>query len=279
MNTLKINIEEIPNQEVREVVRIIDSVANELSIDFYLIGARARDFWFESLSLTPRRFTLDIDFAVLVPDEEIFGKFKSLLIEENGFEATKENPHRLIYTYKDIVVDLLPFGEIANSGYISFNDKSSTIISVIGFKEVYEQLLNDGFVEGEVKIASLAGLCLLKLIAWDDRKNEREKDIVDFSIIVKYYFDFIQTEFYDDYLDLITEDFDTIKAGGRVLGRHINKIIRNNSKLINRINRILSENVDDINNSKIGVIISQQLGIDVETAISIINEIMAGLNE
>jgi len=188
MITSKINIESIPNPEVREIVQIFNNVAIKLNLDCYLIGARARDFWLEAIYITPLRFTMDIDLAVLVPDNDKFEEVKVELISEHGFQRVDYIPHRLIYKKNKLLVDLLPFGDIAKAEYISFEDGDTTIISVIGFKEVYQQLLDDGYQENEVKIASLPGLCVLKLIAWDDKNFTRLKDIDDFAIIVKNYF-------------------------------------------------------------------------------------------
>jgi predicted nucleotidyltransferase len=279
MSTSKININSIPNPDVREIVQIIDTVAIKLNLDYYLIGARARDFWFEAIDITPHRFTLDIDFAILVPDNNKFEEVKTLLINEYGFQRVDAVPHRIIYYKNDLIVDLLPFGDIAKAGYITFEDGDATIISVIGFNEVYQQLLEDGFKEGDFKIASLPGLCVLKLIAWSDKPTAREKDIIDFSIIVKNYFEIEHNEIFELHQDLFTDNFDTTISGARVLGRHIKRITERNEKLNTRIIKILTENVQDLENSPMGEIMSKYINEPVDKAIVLIEEVIKGITE
>ena len=236
-----INIDSIPNPDVKEIVQIIDKVAIRLNLDYYLLGARAREFWLESNNITPQRFTLDIDFAVLASDNDKFEEMKTILTNEYGFQKVEGVVHRVIYEKNDLLVDLLPFGDIDKSNYISFNDGETTVISVIGFKEVYQQIFDDGYSDGDFKIASLPGLCVLKLIAWNDKPFERKKDIEDFAIIVKNYFEIAQKEIYELHLDLFTDNFDTTRTGARVLGRHIKKISIRNEKLSTRILKILND--------------------------------------
>ena len=279
MSTSKIKIDSIPNQDVKEIVQIMNSVAIKLNFDYYLIGARARDFWLQEINITPHRFTFDIDFAILIPDNDKFEELIKLLIQEYGFQKVDAVPHRIIYYKNDLIVDLLPFGDIANSEYISFEDANNTIISIIGFKEVYQQLLEEGLAEGDFKIASLPGLCVLKLIAWNDRPKAREKDIIDFSIIVKNYFEIAQNEIYDLHQDLFSDDFDTTMSGARVLGRHLKNIINRNKKLNTRILKILTENTIDKENSPMGDIMSKNIMEPVEKAILLIEEVIKGIND
>jgi predicted nucleotidyltransferase len=46
---------------------------SRLNIDFYLVGAVARDVWMSGIhKIAPRRTTGDIDFAVLINDKGIY---------------------------------------------------------------------------------------------------------------------------------------------------------------------------------------------------------------
>ena len=279
MSSLRINIDSIPIPEVREIIKIIDIVLSKLNFDYYLIGARARDFWFESINLPPRRFTLDIDYAVLVPDIDKLDEIINLSTNEYGFQKIIGVPHRMKFIKSDLLVDLLPFEDISLSEYVILADNEKTKISIIGFKEVYQQLLDDGYSEGELKIASLPGLCILKLLAWDDKPFERDKDIVDLANIIYHYFDFTMDEIYELHKDLFTDEFDTYRAGARVLGRHIKKITERNEKLNDKIITILSENVKDVYNSRIADIMAGELKKTVEFSISLLKEIIIGLND
>ena len=275
MNISNSNINTIVSEDIKEIVKAIDVVSKKLSLDFYLIGARARDFWFDKIKINPVRRTLDIDFAVLVPTVEKFELFKNELITHHGFIQKEGIPHQLIFLKNEMIVDLLPFGDIGISEYVNLTN--STIISIIGFKEVYQETLELGSVDEDLKIASLAGLCILKLIAWDDKKNLRTKDLDDFSIILKYYFEFSQEEIFESHLDLIEELKETELVGARVLGINMNNIIQKNSKLRERIIHILNGNVDDLYNSPIGDRIAVLLHKPISNAVELIKQVMAGL--
>lgn len=72
---------------------------------------------------------------------------------------------------------------------------------------------------------NLACLFVLKLIAWNDRPNERDKDIFDIVYIMTTYADTgNDTRIYEDHIDLIeAEPFDLGIAAATLLGRDIKR--------------------------------------------------------
>ena len=272
------NLKNVSKEAVQEVISRIHEACMEAKVDFYLIGARAKDFWLTANKISPRRFTMDIDFAVLVPSMKTFDKIIKILYEKHGFKTIEKIPHRIIYIKNDLVIDLLPFGGVEKAGYINFNDKFDTKISIFGFKEVYENSVSVNISGEKLKVASLPGLCILKLIAWSDNPLEREKDIQDIFNIIQHFFNIESEEIYKKHLDLFeNDDFETINAGARVLGRQINKILKGSDKVMKRIIEILEQNVQDAENSVIGIIIAKDSGITVEKAVIILKELLKGL--
>jgi predicted nucleotidyltransferase len=75
---------EITNANVKEVISVLNRAFTEFGIDFYLIGAKARDYWFDANKIPIIRGTYDIDFAVLVPDIQHFENLK-IKLKENFF--------------------------------------------------------------------------------------------------------------------------------------------------------------------------------------------------
>ena len=71
-NTFKTDSEDIPDGNERDLISLLNTCCEKLGLDYFLIGARAKDYWFSKYELSPRRFTRDIDFAVLVPGIEEF---------------------------------------------------------------------------------------------------------------------------------------------------------------------------------------------------------------
>jgi predicted nucleotidyltransferase len=78
-------------------------------------------------------------------------------------------------------VDLLPFGEIEAAGQVIVERTGMSSIKADGMKEVYafgaELIhLDTGHT---FKAATLPGIVLLKLVAYDDREELRQKDALD----------------------------------------------------------------------------------------------------
>jgi len=60
-------------------------------------------------------------------------------------------------------------------------------MSVVGFQEAYENALTVNLKGSELKVASLPGIVMLKLMAWDERGAENSKDATDFYSILSRY--------------------------------------------------------------------------------------------
>jgi len=57
MSYLQLNITNIPYPELKEILTRLDNLLKEYGVEFYIIGARARDFWLAAKDIPPRRFT------------------------------------------------------------------------------------------------------------------------------------------------------------------------------------------------------------------------------
>jgi predicted nucleotidyltransferase len=165
-NTLKIDSGKIPNLEVRDVIHSLNKVFENLGIEYYIIGARSRDFWFSAHDLPLHRFTRDIDFAVLVTGMDHYNQLIQALEKTGQIELVENIPHRLTFIKDNFMVDLLPFGKIGESGYVHFKDKIDTQLSILGFNEVFDcKIVADFGDDLQIKLATLPGLCILKLLA------------------------------------------------------------------------------------------------------------------
>jgi len=111
-----------------------------------------------------------------------------------------------LFIKNDFIIDLLPFNE-TGAYYTNFKDKFDTKISVIGFKEVYDKGTKLEKITGTlVKTATLPGICILKLIAWSEKPEQRQKDIKDFQAILENYFEIESNQIYESHLDLFEDD-------------------------------------------------------------------------
>lgn len=255
----------------------------KFDIDFYLVGAVARDVWMSAINnIDPRRTTGDIDFAVLINNKGTYEALKEYLIQNEGFHPYKGNSFVLIWKDKT-EVDLLPFGAIEDEdGIVSMNGVGLTNISLQGFTDVYEEGLPQ-LELGEThqfKFCTLPGIVLLKMIAWDDRPEKRRDDIKDISDILNHFFNMYDNEIWTNHNDLFAEeDADLIHIAARVLGREMSKIALRNEKLFERIEGILNVNTMELSDGKMAAIMVEYFQDTVEDNVVLLNQIKQGFLE
>ena len=284
MSSYKINYEQLRQQpEITEMLFALQRGLEKYGIDFYLVGAVARDVWMSGINkITPRRTTGDIDFAVLINDKGVYEELKEYLINTEGFHPYKGNSFVLIWKEKN-EVDLLPFGAIEDEeGKVTSSGLGLTNISLQGFTEVYEQGLPQLDLEGkhQFKFCTLPGIVLLKMIAWDDRPEKRRDDIKDISDILNHFFNMYDNEIWENHYDLFElEDVDLNHIAARVMGREMSKIAKRNEKLFSRIEGILNNNIDDMPNSKMGNIMIEYFQNTIEENVNLLKQLKHGFTE
>ncbi len=67
---------------VKEVFYLVDFTCNEMGIQLYLIGAQTRYFHLEEQGIKPGRGTMDIDFAIMLPDINAYNQLLDLSLTE-----------------------------------------------------------------------------------------------------------------------------------------------------------------------------------------------------
>jgi predicted nucleotidyltransferase len=101
----------------------------------------------------------------------------------------------------------------------------------------------------QVNVCSLAGIVLLKLFSWNDRK-ERDKDITDIKIILHHYLELQDLEEYGLYthvLDLYDpEDVNNYQSlvAARIVGNKISDMLQQAPEVKQRIASILLLRLD-----------------------------------
>lgn len=175
-----------------EVLRTVDRVARELRVDYFVLGATARDIVLYGIfGIDPDRGTLDVDLAVAVRDWSQFEQVKATLIKTGEFTAEGATPHRLFRRDDRLKtshpLDLLPFGGVEDGSHkIVWPPELSIAMNVAGYREALEAAqeveIAPSFV---VRVASLPGLAVLKLLAWADRGIEDRRDATDLVTIMR----------------------------------------------------------------------------------------------
>jgi predicted nucleotidyltransferase len=284
MNTYKINYNQLRQQpEISEMLTALERGLAKFKVDFYLVGAVARDVWMNAINkIEPRRTTGDIDFAVFINNIETYDELREHLINDEGFFPYKGNNFVLIWKGRT-QVDLLPFGAIEDeNGRVTTNGIGLTNISLQGFAEIYEEGLPELNLEGEhqFKFCTLPGIVLLKMIAFDDRPEHRRDDIKDISDILNHFFDMYDEEIWANHSDLFgEEEIDLKELAARVMGREIKKIAKRNPKLHERVTNILEKNTNDIANSRMGIIMVEYFKNTIEENVRLLRQVETGFEE
>jgi predicted nucleotidyltransferase len=211
------------------ILREVEEVSERLEIAFFVVGATARDIILEhQFDIDTRRATLDIDIGIFISEWDQFETLKNELIRSTRF-APSQQKQRLIYN-DNFLLDIIPFGSIEDKdGLITWPPDHGIRMNLSGFQECFKHAVSvklSSNPELIIKMVSLAGLAILKLISWDDNPARRSKDAPDLLLIMRHYLDADNLDrLFDEGKDIIEEDsYDYDLASARFLGRDIKNI-------------------------------------------------------
>ena len=232
----------LPVEQIN-IVREVVAAAESLGLHLFIVGAKVRDFLLQYAYDSPvHRVTNDIDFAIVLENWGEFTKLQSNLIASKKFQSHPTMRQRLVHE-TGLFIDLVPFGDLEEvSGQISWPPDFSIVMSTVGIREAYDSSIEVRIADDLiVRVATLAGLALMKIVAWDDRRFERDAE--DLGLITRPYLDAgNQDRIYSeqgDCVDLLNEEFDYDKASARILGRDVGRLLTDTSRTI--VSRVLSD--------------------------------------
>ena len=262
---------------------------DHFGINFYLIGAVARDIWITQIYDEPdRRTTKDLDLAVFINDTAEYDALLTWLVEQQGFARTQSSAFCLLYPSATgsghVAVDLMPFGAIADeAGDVYFSGRGMERISTVGFTEVLAEAATVATPTGQQwRVVTLPGIVVLKLVAWQDRP-ERGKDAVDIWNLLEVYFNLVQEEIYTSHLELLNEEEtpDTtnlmLLVGARVLGRHVRQLLTG-GPVLTRLLSLLAGQLALGEQSPMARTMSRQ-GPEISTCLTTLAALRAGMED
>jgi predicted nucleotidyltransferase len=230
-----------------DVLSAVKNVAVRLNIPFFIVGATARDFILEHChNIKSPVMTQDIDLGAKVPNWEKFNTLSEALLATGNFSKGREKQR---YVYKSIYIDIIPFGPIAGKDRkIKWPPEDDIIMSTLGFEEAYQHAITVRLSRNpalDIKIPTIPGLAIMKLISWNEKYPERKKDAKDLLFIMENYeYAGIDSRLYEEEISLLKEEgFDNCLAGIRLLGRDMAKI--SDSATLNKIREIVSNETVD----------------------------------
>lgn len=225
---------------LKDVLEKVATACTHLNIDFFIVGALARNIWYAN-SKTELRGTKDIDFGVYVAHIKRYTELKNYLIKEHQYIQAEGNAFCLI-TPDGKGIDLMPFGVIAEDGEVIIEGSGMTTLRLDGFEEAFKEGSIETQIEDKVyKACSIPAIVALKLIAYDDRPNRRVKDIKDITSIATHYTDIEENMIWEEHSDLYGGELEHQEIGLIVLGRMMKRIIENNQELTTRVIRIIDK--------------------------------------
>lgn len=125
-------------------------------------------------------------------------------------------------------VDLIPFGPIASDDRtITWPPHRDIVLNVAGFEEALRSavilIISE---ELNVKVASLPGLAILKLLAWHDRRRQNNKDAADLHTLLTAYAagENLDRLYGEEFGVLEDAGFDVDPAGAQLLVRDVARI-------------------------------------------------------
>ena len=253
MTSILFNLSGKIEKPVVDTLHFLKKVADSLGIPFFVIGAFARDLILKhGYGIEPRRKTGDIDLGVEVANWEQFEKLKESLIATGQFFLTSDKQRLRCGT---ILIDILPFGPITDKyKKISWPPEHAIFMSMVGFEEAYEYSITvrlNSDPELDIKLASLSGLAIMKLISWKEKYPNRRRDAEDLLLIMNKYEETGNSErLYEEDLPLLQEEgFDTKLAGARLVGRDMAKI--SDPRTIQIVKGILDAETEEMSQYKL----------------------------
>lgn len=280
-NTSKVFLNQITDEVVIRILQTVIPLLNEAGIEYFIVGAFARDIDLLALGHTdpPKRKTNDLDLAVMVDSVSDFERLQRMILALEHFELDGEQPYKFIFADR-YEVDFIPFGEIENEkGQVEFKANRTFVLDIPGFDEVMptvKTIITDEV--DEIKVSSLAGVIFLKLLAWEDRP-ERTKDIADIQYILENFmtlnYELISQES-DDIMSYYENEIRLFDAmvSARFIGRQIGRMLSDSFVLRKRIERLLQQESESVITSKMARLIDAD---NLEDATRLIRQLYLGL--
>ena len=251
-------------------------------IRFYVIGAMARDIIMSLHGEKARRATQDLDIAIAIPDWSKYKMVEEGILKIEGFEKDTSQKQRFMYE-GIFIVDIVPFGDIMKEDDKIFWPPDETVaMTVLGFEEVQKatkkvNIDNDFTIE----VASLDGVFVLKLVAWNDRNINSKKDADDMAFIIANYLSINEERAATDhYANIYMDDnFNTNTAGAKLLGIDVSNLLKGSPQTKEKLANILKTEIAKKEDSRlINQMLETHKGLKYEEVYNCLEYFIDGIN-
>ena len=231
------------DDQIKNLFVNLDEITSKLNVKIIIVGAFARDIVLQyGYDIPVYRATIDFDFGIEIKTWNTFDVLVKKLQEKQDFEKT-DIVHRILFK-RDIIIDLIPFGTIANkTGKYRWRDTGQITFNVEGFTNAYDTACTVRINSNpllEMKFASIESQVVLKLLSWNDCRDSRKKDAIDLVTLMTKHIDAGNEErFFDENYDITNNQISWENNSARLLGRDVAK---NTEKyILHKIIKIISE--------------------------------------
>ncbi len=265
---------------LREIIQALQDILGRQAYDFLLIGASARDIVLDSIyELGVSRMTEDVDFAVYVPEWGSYEEVLQKLTSSSIFQSTKV-PHKLLFKNR-YEVDIVPFGEIQNKeGHYTWPPDHLQAMNVAGLMEVSKHSIEVKIEETGFRVASIPGICIMKILAWSDRGYRDNRDGRDLGFILSNYIELKYEDLYTLHVDLMDDkDFDRVVISARIVGREMSDLLKSNLIALKQIKNVLNKETEDKDFSKLALSIKNGGSLLYSTAYKSLEAMIQGLED
>lgn len=267
-----------------EILELISNITIGLNVPFFIVGATARDIFFEQLhNIKTSRSTLDLDLGIHIAAWESYHLLMNRLLQTGKF--TKSNIlHRIYYTKDNYPIDIVPFGVISGENeIITWPDKQQ--MSTSGFKAAYQDCYEIKISvnpDRVIPVASPVGLVVMKLISWNESKDRAQKDAQDIGLIFSNYHSLFQNKEkifdFPEILDMV--QYDIQRAGTVLLGKDTASILKDRNTRIT-IESILDRETSESATSKLAIDMMNRFSLDeneFDRKLQMLNDFKAGVD-
>lgn len=226
------------NPVLLEILTTVQAITAQLGCAYFLVGATARDILMTHVfGLDARRATHDVDFAIALEDWGQFRALKTALVASGAFTPAADKVHLLMYKPAEygraFPLDLIPFGGVEQEAHrIVWPPDMNVVMNVTGYAEALASALDVDTGSGpRIRVVSIPALAALKLLAWNERGLQDNKDAQDFLFLLQHYHAAGNIDrMYEEAYDLLeAAGFDLPMAGATLLGRDTRIILHDDS--------------------------------------------------
>ncbi|HCM35426.1 nucleotidyl transferase AbiEii/AbiGii toxin family protein [Chryseobacterium sp.] len=249
----KIDSRKLSHPLLKPILRELDYYFKDLDVHFFVIGATARDIVMEIHNEKSGRLTHDLDIAIAINDWNQYAEIEKGIVALENFKKDANQKQRFIYK-GSFQLDIVPFGNIMREDdKIFWPPDEQVAMSVLGFPEAKNDIIVVKIDEEfEINIISLAGIFILKIVAWKDRYLRGNKDADDIGFILINYLNIYEEKAIDKYDEIYeTDNFSTITAGAKLLGDDLFHILKINIKTKEAITKIIKDQYDKAEDSEL----------------------------